>query len=169
MIAAGWTRPGSLAIEGGSAGGITVGRALTERPDLFCAVLSLVGSSNQLRAEFSPNGPANVPEFGSQKDEAGFRALLAMDAYTAVKKRTKYPAVLLTTGVSDPRVAPWEVGKMTAALQAATTSGKPVLMRVDFDAGHGIGSTRTQTDELQADEFAFVLWQAGVAGYQPAG
>ncbi|TPG05340.1 prolyl oligopeptidase family serine peptidase [Sphingomonas oligophenolica] len=169
LIAAGWTRPASLAIEGGSAGGITVGRALTERPDLFCAVLSLVGSSNQLRAEFSPNGPANIPEFGSQKDEAGFRALLAMDAYSAVRKGTKYPAVLLTTGVSDPRVAPWEVGKMTAALQAATASNKPVLMRVDFDAGHGIGSTRSQTDDLQADEFAFVLWQAGVAGYQPAG
>ncbi len=75
--------------------------------------------------------------------------------------------MLLTTGVTDPRVAAWEVGKMTAALQAASTSGKPVLMRVDFDAGHGIGSTRRQTDELQADLFAFVLWQAGVAGYQP--
>lgn len=99
--------------------------------------------------------------------EAGFRQLLAMDAYSAVRPKTEYPAVLLTTGATDPRVSPWEVAKMTAALQAATTRGKPVLMRVDFDAGHGIGSTRTQTDELQADEFAFVLWQTGVAGYQP--
>ena len=168
LIAAGWTRPASLAIEGGSAGGITVGRAMTERPDLFAAVLSLVGSSNQLRAEFSPNGPANIPEFGSQTTEAGFRELLAMDAYSAVRPGTKYPAVLLTTGATDPRVSPWQVAKMTAALQASTTSDKPVLMRVDFDAGHGIGSTRSQTDELQADEFAFVLWQAGVPGYQPA-
>ncbi len=167
LIAADWTRPSRLAIEGGSAGGITVGRAMTERPDLFAVVLSLVGSSNQLRAEFSPNGPANIPEFGSQNTEAGFRALLAMDAYSAVKVGTRYPSVMLTTGVSDPRVSPWEVAKMTAALQDATRSGKPVIMRVDFDAGHGIGSTRGQTDELQADEFAFVLWQTGVPEYQP--
>ena len=169
LIAARYTRSASLAIEGGSAGGITVGRAMTERPDLFAVVLSLVGSSNQLRAEFSANGPANIPEFGSVATEAGFRALLAMDAYQSVRPGTRYPAVLLTTGVSDPRVAPWQVGKMTAALQAATTAAKPVLMRVDFDAGHGLGSTRAQSDALQADEFAFVLWQAGVPGYQPSG
>lgn len=168
LVAAKWTGPKSLAILGGSAGGITVGRAMTERPDLFAAVISLVGTSNTLRMEFTQNGPANIPEFGTVTDAAGFRGLLAMDSVQAVRAGTRYPAVLLTTGATDPRVASWQVGKMTAALQAATASGKPVLMRVDFDAGHGLGSTRAQADAENADIYAFVLWQSGAKGFQPA-
>jgi prolyl oligopeptidase len=97
----------------------------------------------------------------------GFKGLYEMDSYQHVSNGTKYPAVLLTTGMTDPRVDPWEAAKMTARLQKATKSGKPVLLRVEFHAGHGIGSTRSQRDEEFGDIFAFILWQAGVAGYQP--
>jgi prolyl oligopeptidase len=162
-----WTSPSKLSIRGGSAGGITVGRALTERPDLFSAVISQVGVSNPLRAEFSQNGPPNVPEFGSVETENGFKGLYEMDAYAHVKDGERYPAVMLTTGITDPRVDPYQAAKMTARLQAATSSGKPVLLRVDYQAGHGLGSTRTQRDIETGDLFAFALWQAGVAGFQP--
>jgi prolyl oligopeptidase len=85
--------------------------------------------------------------------------LKLIDSYQAVRDGTPYPAVLLTTGVTDPRVAPFHVGKMTARLQAASSSGKPILLRVDFDAGHGIGSTCAQADHEAADTYAFLLWQ----------
>jgi len=168
MIHAGWTSAARLAIQGGSAGGITVGMALTERPDLFAAVIDNVGVSNALRAEFSPNGPPNIAEFGTVKEREGFQGLKAMDALQHVRDGVKYPAVLLTTGLQDPRVEPWEVAKMTARLQKASGSPNPVILRVDLDAGHGIGSTRSQTDAERTDEYAFVLWRAGVAGFQPA-
>lgn len=164
----GWTAPRRLAIGGRSAGGITVGRALTERPDLFAAVIDGVGWSNPLRYVAEQNGYGEEPEWGAISEEKGYRALKLIDSYQAVKDGVAYPAVLLTTGVTDPRVAPFHVGKMTARLQKATSSGKPILLRVDFDAGHGIGSTRAQQDREAVDTYAFLLWQTGVAGYQPA-
>jgi prolyl oligopeptidase len=167
LIAAGWSGLGKIAINGASAGGITVGRALTDRPDLFSAVLSQVGMSNALRTEFGQNGPPNIPEFGSVTTEAGFKGLYAMDATQHVKAGTAYPGVMLTTGMTDPRVDPWNAAKMAAYLQAATSSGKPVLLRVDYDAGHGLGSTRAQRDREWADLFAFALWQAGDPAFQP--
>ena len=169
LIADRWTSAERLAIRGGSAGGITVGRAMTARPGLFAAVISQVGVSNNLRAEFSQNGPPNIPEFGSVTTADGFKGLFEMDSYLHVKDGTKYPAMMLTTGMTDPRVDPWQAAKMAARVQKATTSGKPVLLRVDFQAGHGLGSTRAQRDEEFGDIFAFILWQAGIAGYQPAG
>lgn len=152
-----WTSTPRLAIEGGSAGGITVGRALTERPDLFGMVISAVGVSNPVRGEVEQNNAPNIPEFGSAKVEGDFPALLAMDSYMAVRDGTRYPAVLLTTGMTDPRVAPWHAAKMAARLQKASASGRPVILRVDFDAGHGLGSTRAQRDEETADMYAAVL------------
>jgi prolyl oligopeptidase len=89
-----------------------------------------------------------------------------MDAYQAIKPGTSYPAVLCVTGATDPRVAPWHVAKFAARLQASTSSKNPVLLRVDFDAGHGLGSTRTQRDALAADIYSFVLWRTGVKGFQ---
>jgi prolyl oligopeptidase len=162
-----YTAPSHLGINGGSAGGILVGRALTERPELFAVVISQVGASNTLRAEFSPNGPPNVPEFGSVQSQPGFEDLYAMDSYQHVRDGVNYPAVLLTTGFNDPRVTPWEPGKMTARLQAATSSRKPILLRVDYEAGHGIGSTKTQGQELLADVYSFLFWQTGVPAFQP--
>jgi prolyl oligopeptidase len=167
LIAERWTGRGKIAVEGGSAGGIMVGRFLTERPDLVTVAISQVGVSNATRAEFSENGPDNVPEFGTVKDPDGLKALLEMDAYQHVKDGVAYPAVLLTTGANDPRVAPWEAGKMTARLQAATSSKKPILLRVETDAGHGVGSTRKQRDDETADTYAFILWQTGDPRFQP--
>lgn len=166
LIARGVTSREKLFILGGSAGGIAMGRALTERPDLFAGVLDQVPAANTLRFEFSPNGPPNIPEFGSVKSEQGFKNLYAMDSIQHVKHGVTYPAVMITTGLNDPRVSPWEPAKFTAALQASGTPN-PVLLRVDAEAGHGIGSTRTQEDEQLADFIAFIKWRAGVPGWRP--
>jgi prolyl oligopeptidase len=163
-----YTAPARLAIGGRSAGGITVGRALTERPELFAAVIDGVGWSNPLRYVAEQNGYGEEPEWGAISEQAGYRALKSIDSYQHVRDGVAYPAVLLTTGVTDPRVGPFHVAKMAARLQAASSSGKPVLLRVDFDAGHGIGSTRTQQDREAADTYAFLLWRTGAKGYQPA-
>jgi prolyl oligopeptidase len=167
MIAEGYASKRTLAVLGGSAGGITVGRFLTERPDLAAVVIDQVGVSDALRSEFSPNGPPNIPEFGTVTEKDGFKALYAMDAYQHVRDGVKYPSVLLTTGLNDPRVSSWEPTKMTARLQAATASKNPVLLRVELDAGHGIGSTRSQRDNETADIMAFTLWRTGNPAYQP--
>jgi prolyl oligopeptidase len=153
-----YTTASRLGGEGTSNGGITIGGAITQRPDLFAAALIRVGVSNPLRFEETEN-VLNIPEYGSVKTEDGFKGLFAMDPYLHVKDGTKYPAILLTTGATDPRVAPWQVTKMAARLQAATASGKPVLLRIDYDAGHGMGSTAAQRDEELADEEAFLLSQ----------
>ena len=167
LIAHKYTSTPRLAIMGGSAGGIFVGRSITERPDLFGAAVDAVPVSDAMRWEFTENGVPNIPEFGSIKTEDGFKALYAMSAYHWIKDGTPYPAVLVTTGINDPRVDAWEAAKMAARLQAATSSGKPVLLRIDYDAGHGIGSTKKQQYEERADEIAFLLWQFGVKGFQP--
>ncbi|HEX8011191.1 MAG TPA: prolyl oligopeptidase family serine peptidase [Casimicrobiaceae bacterium] len=167
LVAHKYTSPPKLAIMGGSAGGILVGRSITERPELFGAAIDQVPVSDALRMEFSANGVPNIPEFGTVKDEDGFKGLLAMSSYHHVKDGVKYPAVLLTTGINDPRVDAWEAGKMAARLQAASASGKPVLLRIDYDAGHGFGSTKKSQYEERADTFAFLFWQLGVKGFQP--
>ncbi len=163
-----YTSAAKLAGEGTSAGGVTIGGAVTQRPDLFAAALIRVGDSDSLRSELMASGPANIPEFGTVKEPDGFKGLYAMDAYQHVKPDTAYPAVLLTTGANDPRVAPWQAAKMTARLQASTNSNKPVLLRVDYDAGHGLGSTKSQRDVELADEVSFLLWQFGSPDFQPA-
>ena len=167
LIARGVTTPAKLFILGGSAGGITMGRALTERPDLFAGVLDLVPSANTLRAEFTSGGPANIPEFGSITTAEGLSNLYEMDTIQHIQKGTQYPAVMVTTGLNDPRVAPWEPAKLAAALQASGSS-KPILLRIDEEAGHGIGSTKMQGDELSADSIAFVFWRAGLPEWQPS-
>lgn len=166
LIARGYTTKAKLLIFGGSAGGITMGRALTERPDLFAGVIDAVPAANTIRDEFQPSGPANIPEFGTITTEQGFKNLYVMDSTQHVKKGVQYPAVMVTTGLNDPRVSPWEPAKMAAVLQASG-SVKPVLLRIDAEAGHGIGSTKTQNDELYADMYAFIFWRAGVPGWRP--
>ena len=161
-----FTSPPRLAGKGGSAGGILIGRAITERPDLFGAAVINVGCTDMIRMETTPNGVPNIPEYGSTKSEEGFRGLYAMSALHHVEDGVRYPAVLLTHGINDPRVDPWMSAKMTAKLQAATSSGKPVLFRVDYEAGHGIGSTKEQYRKETADTWAFLLWQFGVKEFQ---
>jgi prolyl oligopeptidase len=161
LIADNWTRPARLAALGASAGGITVGRAMTREPGLFAAVVSQVGISDALRFEQTPNGKGNIPEFGTTANEPDFRSLFAMSPYAHIVDGTAYPAFMMTTGLNDPRVAPWQVAKMEARVQAASTSGKPVLLRVDEHAGHGIGNSLDDQYAAIADVFGFVLWQEG--------
>ena len=167
LVKNGFTSPAKLAINGGSAGGILVGRAMTERPDLWAVAVPEVGVLNTLRSETSANGVPNIPEFGSVKDKQQFNGLLEMDSFHHVQDGVKYPAVLLMHGINDPRVPAWESMKMAARLQAASSSGKPVLLRLEFDGGHGIGSTKTQRQEQAADRWAFMLWQFGDPRFQP--
>ena len=159
LIELGYTSPARLAIEGGSNGGLLMGAAMTQRPDLFHAVVSHVGIYDMLHVEDSANGQFNVTEFGTVKDPEQFKALRAYSPYHHVKEGVAYPPVLFMTGANDPRVDPMQSRKMTARLQAATSSNKPILLRVDYDAGHGVGSTRAQQDREAADTYAFLLWQ----------
>lgn len=163
-----YTSPARLAGEGASGGGILIGRAITTRPDLFAAAIDNVGLSDMLRFETTAHGAMLVPEAGSVKTKAGFKALYAMSSYAHIKDGTKYPAVLFMTGTNDPRVPPWEMAKMAARMQAATASGKPVLLRVNYSGGHSlIGATRAQATESLADRMTFLLWQLGVPAFQP--
>ena len=167
LIRTGYTSSAKLAGQGGSAGGILIGRSITDRPDLFAAAHIAVGCTDMLRFETTTNGPPNVPEFGTTSKKDEFGGLLEMSTLHHIHDGTEYPAVLLTHGINDPRVEPWMSAKTTARLQAASVSGKPVLFRVDYHAGHGIGSTRSQRHAEQADTWAFLLWQFGAPAFQP--
>ncbi|MET8862783.1 prolyl oligopeptidase family serine peptidase [Nonomuraea sp. NPDC004580] len=160
LLALGYTRPGLLAGEGVSAGGIPAGGALVRRPELWAAMVLQVPTVNTTRTEFTENGPINVPEFGSVATEEGLRGLLAADACLRVEDGVPYPAVLLTAGRRDARVPPWQPAKLAARLQAASSSGLPVLLRVEEHGFHGAGATREQDHALLADVLAFLLHAA---------
>jgi prolyl oligopeptidase len=162
LIAHGYTPPERLAGDGASASGIPTGGALVRRPELWAAMVMHVAMVNATRVEFSENGPINVPEFGSVTTEEGLRGLLIIDPYLRVRDGTPYPAVLLTAGMNDPRIPAWQPAKLAARLQAATTSGRPVVLRVEAHGGHGFGSTRDQESALLADELAFLLHAFGL-------
>jgi prolyl oligopeptidase len=166
LVKKGYTSPEKLGGTGTSAGGILISRAITERPDLFAAAVCNVGCANAMRMEFSPNGPVNTPEFGTVKDQVECAALFEMDGVQHVEKGTKYPAVMGVGGWNDPRVPAWEPGKFVAALQAASTSGKPVLLKVNYDNGH-FTEEKTVTFKNFAGQFAFLLWQTGQKDFQP--
>jgi prolyl oligopeptidase len=168
LIANNYTTSAKLGIWSQSAGGILIGRSFTERPDLFAAAVDGVPCSDMLREETGPNGPANIPEFGTVKLESGYEDLYAMSAYYHIYPGVKYPAILMTAGANDPRVDPWQGGKMAARLEAATASGHPVLLRVNYDAGHGITDTVSQQVSDWTDIFTFFLWNMGDATMQPA-
>ena len=168
LIEAGYTSPGKLAIRGGSNGGLLMGAALTQHPELFRAVVSHAGIYDMLRVETTPNGAFNVTEYGTVKDPAQFKALYAYSPYHHVADGTAYPAVLFLTGANDPRVDPWHSRKMTARLQAATSSGLPILLRTSGSTGHGIGSALSEVISEEADVFTFLFDQLGVS-YMPVG
>ena len=126
-----------------------------------------VAAPNTTRLEFSENGPINVPEDGSIATEAGLRDLLITDSYLRVRDGIRYPAVLLTAGLNDARVAVWQPAKMAARLQAATSAGRPVLLRVEAHGGHGRGSTRAQRDELLADVLSFLSHELELGAGSP--
>ena len=163
MIEAGYTQSSHLAIRGGSNGGLLMGATLTQHPDLMRCVVSHVGIYDMLRVELSSNGAFNIPEFGTVKDEALFKALYAYSPYHHVMEGTKYPPVLFLTGANDPRVDPMQSRKMTARLQAV---GDDCLLRTSANSGHGIGSSLQQRIEETVDVYAFIFSQLGV-DYHP--
>jgi prolyl oligopeptidase len=157
-----YTSPDKLAVMGGSNGGLLMGAFLTQRPDLARAVVSRVGLYDMLRVELDPNGAFNTTEFGSVKDEDQFKALYAYSPYHHVKDGSAYPAVLFPCGENDGRVNPAHSRKMTARLQAATSSSLPILLRTTATAGHGMGSSLKDRVAEQTDIYAFLLQELGV-------
>ena len=156
LIATGYTSADHLALEGGSNGGLLVGAALTQRPDLFRAVACHVPLLDMLRYHHFLIARLWVAEYGSADDPDQFPYLYAYSPYHRVVDGTAYPAVLLLTANSDSRVAPLHARKMTARLQAATSSGRPVALRVEAEAGHGAGKPVAKLVDEQTDVWTFL-------------
>lgn len=165
LIATGWSRPESLALRGRSNGGLLVGAAITQRPELFRAVdcgyplLDMVRYDKFMVAKFW------VPEYGSADDPEQFRWLLGYSPYHRVKQGTAYPAVLFVTGDADTRVAPLHARKMAALLQSATGSDRPVLLHYDTEMGHSGGLPADKELDDLADEIGFLAWQTGLGSH----
>lgn len=161
-----YTSPNYIGIKGVSAGGILIGRAMTERPDLFKAAIIEVGILNVLRFEITPNGPNNVKEFGTVNNENEFKALFEMDAYHHIKKGVKYPATIVTAGLNDPRVIAWIPTKFAAKLQSFNKSNNPIFLKVDMNGGHGGNTTYENFFKNVADKYSFFYWQLGNTNHQ---
>jgi prolyl oligopeptidase len=159
LIARHYTTPERLAILGGSNGGLLMGAALTQHPELFRAVVSRVGIYDMLRVERDPNGAFNTTEFGSTSNYAQFKALLAYSPYHHVVQGTHYPAIFMSTGQNDGRVNPMHSRKMIARLQAANSGEAPILLAVESRAGHGIGSSLSVRVNQTADVYSFLFAQ----------
>jgi len=162
LISARYTSHDKLALMGGSNGGLLMGAEITQHPDLARAVVSAVGIYDMVRVELDPNGSFNTTEFGTVKDAEQFKALYAYSPYHHAQKGTAYPAVLMLTGATDGRVNPMHSRKFTAALQAATSSDRPILLRTSANSGHGIGSSLSERIAQQTDELAFLFDQLGM-------
>jgi prolyl oligopeptidase len=158
LVKQGYTSPGRLAISGGSNGGLLVGAAMTQRPELFAAVVCSYPLLDMVRYHKFLIAGFWVPEYGSADNPDQFSYIYAYSPYHRVKAGTKYPAVLFITGDSDTRVAPLHARKMTAILQASTASDRPVILHYDTKAGHSRGSTPIgkQIDDL-TDELSFLF------------
>lgn len=157
LIQNNWTRSESLAIAGGSNGGLLVGACMTQRPELYGACLPAVGVMDMLRFSKFTIGWAWESDYGSVKNEKEFKALLAYSPYHNLKPGTRYPATLVTTSDHDDRVVPAHSYKFAARLQAnQIQGGPPTLIRVETDAGHGAGKPISKSIEEQADIYAFL-------------
>jgi prolyl oligopeptidase len=156
-----YTNPSKLAIAGTSNGGLLVGTALTQRPELFGAVACGYPLLDMLRYHKFLVAKFWVPEYGSSEDPAQFKYIYAYSPYQHVKPGTKYPATLLFTGDSDTRVDPLHARKMTARLQSATASDRPVLLRYETTSGHSGGLPLSKQLDQMTDEQTFLLWQLG--------
>lgn len=157
-----YTSPARLAIQGGSNGGLLVGAALTQRPDLFRAVVCQVPLLDMLRYHRFLIAKLWIPEYGSADDVEEFPALYDYSPYHRVVDGRKYPAVLLATAESDTRVAPLHARKMAARLQAASASGNPVLLRLESKAGHGAGKPVSKIVDEYTDIYSFLFSQLGM-------
>jgi prolyl oligopeptidase len=155
-----YTTTAKLGMLGGSNGGLLMGAMITQHPSMMRAVVSEVGIYDCLRTEFWPNGVFNTTEYGSVKNPVQLKALLAYSPYQHVVDGTKYPAILLSEGLNDGRVAPYNSLKFTARLQAAAAPGNPILLRVN-SFGHGIGSSLDQQVADLTDVFSFFSYELG--------
>jgi prolyl oligopeptidase len=161
LIEKGYTNRSHLAIEGGSNGGLLMGAMMTQRPDLFQAVVCQYPLLDMVRYQKFLLGKLWVSEYGSSDDSKQFEVIYKYSPYQHVKKGVKYPAVLFVTGDSDTRVAPLHARKMTALVQASTGSDRPVLLRYDTKAGHSAGLPVSKQVEELTDELSFVMAESG--------
>lgn len=159
-----YTSSDKLAIEGASNGGLLMGAALTQQPNLFRVVVAQVGIFDILRHELKGRG-FDVPEFGTVKNPAQFKAMYAYSPYHRVVDRTPYPAVLIIAGENDGRVDPTDSWRMAARLQAATSSQRPVLLWTGENAGHQISSAEVLSQ--RADIYAFLFQELGLRYHEP--
>ena len=164
LVANKYTKPAKLAIQGGSNGGLLVGAALTQRPDLFRAVVCMYPLLDMLRYQQFLVAKWWVPEYGSSDDPNQFKYLYAYSPYQHARAGTAYPAVLFVTGDGDTRVAPLHARKMAAELQADTNSHRPVLLLYDTKSGHSGGRPLAKQIEETTDLLSFLFWQLGVRG-----
>jgi prolyl oligopeptidase len=162
LCANGYTRPGRLAIQGGSNGGLLVGAVMTQRPELFGACLPSVGVMDMLRFHKFTAGRFWVQEYGSAEDPEMFPILRAYSPYHNVKEGTEYPATLITTADTDDRVVPAHSFKFAAALQHAQAGSAPVLIRIETRAGHGAGKPTPMLIEEIADQYTFLVKNLGM-------
>jgi prolyl oligopeptidase len=163
LIANKYTNSSKLSIYGVSNGGLLVGAALTQRPDLFQAVICGYPLLDMLRYQKFMDGPYWVPEYGSSEKPEQFSYLRAYSPYHNVEKGKKYPATLFITGDGDTRVAPLHARKMSALLQASTGSDRPILLLYDTKSGHSGGRPINKIIEEDTDIFSFLFWQLKVA------
>jgi prolyl oligopeptidase len=162
LIAQDYTRPERLAAAGGSNGGLLVGAVLTQRPDLFRAILVQVPLLDMLRYHRFLIARLWIPEYGSADDPVQFRWLRDYSPYHHVRDGVAYPAVLLATAESDTRVDPMHARKMAARLQAATSTDRPILLRLESRAGHGAGKPLSKVMDELSDSWTFVFSELGV-------
>jgi prolyl oligopeptidase len=166
LIAQKYTDKDHLAIRGGSNGGLLVGVALTQRPDLFRAVVCAVPLLDMLRYQHFQIAKLWIPEYGSADDPKQFDWIYAYSPYHHVKAGTEYPAILFMTAESDTRVDPMHAKKMAALMQAEAANGqsreRPILLRIEPKAGHGVGKPITKQIEELTDVYSFLFWQLGV-------
>ncbi|PLX13872.1 MAG: hypothetical protein C0597_10900 [Marinilabiliales bacterium] len=160
-----YTSNKKLVIYGGSAGGIVIGRSMTESPDLYAAVICEAGMLNAVRFENMPGGLNHAKEFGHITDSADCKDLIEMDAYLHIDDKVKYPPFLAVVGMNDLRVSQWQSGKFVAKLQENNWSDNTSLMMVDFNEGHYFNSTKTKSMEKLASIFSFAFWQTDHPDY----
>ena len=162
MIKDNWTDTQHLGILGGSNGGLLMGAELTQHPHAFKAVVSFVGIYDMLRAELFPNGQYNISEYGTSTNAIDFKWLYDYSPYHHVKPNTAYPAVMLETGINDPRVASWQSWKFGAALQAANTSDNPIVILTRGNEGHGVTASFSQRIGNLAASLTFFAHELGL-------
>jgi prolyl oligopeptidase len=168
LVREGYTKPERLAVRGGSNGGLLVGAVITQRPDLFRAAVCEAPLLDMVRFTRYGGGQTWIPEYGSPYNFDQFKVLYGYSPYSNVKKGTAYPSVLFCTPQNDDRVAPMHAFKMTAELQAATSSPNPILLRVETQSGHTGGDQTSKSIEYGTDIWSFMIHELGAKPLEEA-